>query len=974
MAEAFKTNDPFNVLGTNTTEDDPFARLQDPQLRNDDPFAALASEQVQGLNGSDGGNSAFQTSSNLGGFGKPMGEFEATEADWVDQIQMAAGMMFTFDEQDQIDVIKNTLPDASVSFDPSGNAIVSYKGETGFVNAPGASWRDFASVAGTLLGFTPAFRAAKYATTVAGKTALVGVANTMTDATMQATVQALGGEKEVDVERALIAGVIGGGSIAVVDKVAKVVGPLIKARGVKAAQKTVDDVGVHIRKLEQQNMSPERAYEEALRVMRLSTVEGEALSIKAGTEIVKASAKQEAIFDARIINKVKAKIDSTPLLKDGLEAVSDTLTPISTRIEKIAPKIAGGLRRMMHGVHKDLIETEKRVDGFLTGMATLRKSNVDTHRALKQAFVSGDVNSIERLMQQGGMKQGYEDVRMVLDEVQDFIRASGGKADVADFFPRVIKDYTKLSAVLTGKEYGAITTAITRARDKIGHHGKELDALEITKIVNSSLTKVSKGYGNASRTAKSRTMKSIQDDLLDHYLDPDEALQVYLHGMINKKHKQTLASTFTKARAADRKEVAFLEQSIAQDPRTKAALIKHLNSKGKRQVPMDQDTNSTIRDMVEQHALDGQLRLKDEGKLIELLDAVMNAGQRAQHGAVTDVKNIFYTATLGNPLSALTQLGDIAISGVLNGFNNTAVAAVKSLARRPKNIRVEDVGIAMDRAADEMSSTTRGTARFLTKMLKMSGFQAVDRLGKRTFINAANRKIQKQVTSGAKGISDFRDKYRGSFSDEELHQTIEAFKAGRVDGNVKFVLWNELSGAQPLTMLEMPKHYLTHPNGRIFYMLKTFTIKQLDIMRRTALDDIAAGRIAKGAKQLTMHNGALLAAGVSVDTIKDLIRGRDTDITDKAVSGLYRNFGTSEGLFDTAFGTETRKGSLSKAASKLIMPPVNVIDTAWDDLMHLGKQFNSYKNLPLVGGLMYNWFGGGMEEANDRLEKRLKEK
>ena len=514
--DIIKAGDPFNVMGKH---DNPYATPDPvPQSAEENPYASNNGQEERIAEGAFGTDFAAlaQDKSDLGFFGKPIGEFEATEADWVDQIKMAAGMMFTFDEQDQIDVIKNTLTDANFRVDESGSTIVSYRGEEGFVNKPGASWRDFASVAGTLLSFTPAFRTAKYATTVAGKSAIVGVANTMTDATLQGTVSVLGGEKEADVERALIAGVVGGGSIAVVDKVAKIAAPLIKARGVKKAKKIVDKVGIHMRKFEQQNMNPEEAFDRALTTMRLSSIEAQGLSTQAGKEITKASAKQLALHDAKVVNKFKDWAKAQPLLTGFTDGMRKAFVPMSTTLNRIAPGIAGGVRRMMHNVHADMIATEKRVDPFLKGIASIRKSDPEKFRALKQAITAGDVHSVEKLMLSSGNKTQYEDVRIVLDEMQDYIRSVGGKADVTDFFPRVIQDYTKLASTLTGKEYGAISTAIERAQGKIGHGGKELDAVAITKIINSQLKEIGKGWKSATRTSKSRTMKNIQDDLLDH--------------------------------------------------------------------------------------------------------------------------------------------------------------------------------------------------------------------------------------------------------------------------------------------------------------------------------------------------------------------------------------------------------------------------------------------------------------------------
>lgn len=934
-----------NIYLEPTGEVDYFGDIPDqPVTQEGNTINYFADEDNQYQSAIQGLQKTTSDGSSLMKFKPPMGEFEATEADWLDQLKLAAGMMFTFDEQERINMIKNTLPEANIRMDDGGNAIVSYRGEEGYVNKPGVSWRDFASVAGTLLAFTPAFRTAQYASTIAGKAALVGAANSMTEAALQGTVEVLEGTrgKGLDAEQVLIAGVLGGGSIAAVDKVSKIVAPMIKARGVKKAKKIVDDISVRIRKYERQNLNPQEAFDRAIRDSGWSTDEAVGLAHKAGKPIKPATAAQEAAFDARISNKLKAAFNTQPVLKEGMSLASKAFVPVLTRIDKMSPKIAGSLRKFMHNVHKELIETEDRVDSFLTGMRKMKSKHPGDYRDLKKALINGDINTFDKMVANMAgdipeLRTAVDDMRIVLDEVGDYLVATKSiQEKIGGFFPRIVRDYRTLAQTLTGKEYGKVSTAVLRAQEKArsGVKGRDLDAEEISSIVKKTLSEIRKGIGDQSRTTQRRTLGNISDDLVDHYMDPEEALEVYLSNFINKKNKQFFATSLTKSDEL---------------------------------VPFHQNTDYTIKDLLERQITDGFVMAKDEASLTHLLDAVLTAGQKVQHGAITDIKNVFYMATLGNPLSAMTQLGDVAISAVLNGINNTAYSAIRSI-RRGVNIPVRDVAVAMDRAAEEMASSTRATARALNSVLKYSGFQAVDRFGKRTFINAAHRKLQKQVRSGAKGISRFRDKYKNSFTEEELHNTITSLSNGTIDDNVKFVLWNELSGAQPLTMLEMPEAYLRSPNGRIFYMLKTFTLKQLDIMRRTAVDDIVAGRIAKGSKQLAYHNAMLLAAGVSVDTIKDIVRGRETDIGDKSVAQLYRNFGTSEYMF-----SDIGEGKISKALGKVVLPPVNVIDDVFSDIMHLGQQFNSFKHIPVVGSLLYNWFGGGLEEANERLEKRQNE-
>ena len=127
--DTFKTNDPFNVLSDQQgTTNNRFIDEEDTAVFSSNPFLTPDGQDSRIAEGAFGNfEHLAKDASNQGFFRKPMGEFEATEADWVDQLKMAAGMMFTFDEQDQIDVIKSTLPAANIRVGYGGNAMVSYR-------------------------------------------------------------------------------------------------------------------------------------------------------------------------------------------------------------------------------------------------------------------------------------------------------------------------------------------------------------------------------------------------------------------------------------------------------------------------------------------------------------------------------------------------------------------------------------------------------------------------------------------------------------------------------------------------------------------------------------------------------------------------------------------------------------------------------------------------------------------------------
>ena len=52
--------------------------------------------------------------------------------------------------------------------------------------------------------------------------------------------------------------------------------------------------------------------------------------------------------------------------------------------------------------------------------------------------------------------------------------------------------------------------------------------------------------------------------------------------------------------------------------------------------------------------------------------------------------------------------------------------------------------------------------------------------------------------------------------------------------DVEELIWYKFLDLSPSTMGEMPKYYAESGNLRIMYMLKTFTVKQLDIYREAA--------------------------------------------------------------------------------------------------------------------------------------------
>jgi len=111
----------------------------------------------------------------------------------------------------------------------------------------------------------------------------------------------------------------------------------------------------------------------------------------------------------------------------------------------------------------------------------------------------------------------------------------------------------------------------------------------------------------------------------------------------------------------------------------------------------------------------------------------------------------------------------------------------------------------------------------------------------------------------------------------------------------------------------MPLGYTLHPNGRLLYQLKSFTIKQLDLARMRVIDEIKKGadeyregdimrqvrgekpeslrRIGRGVKDLFRYAGVFGLSHQGVNAVKDLMLGREVSIEDRNLSWIAQSLG-----------------------------------------------------------------------------------
>ena len=267
-------------------------------------------------------------------------------------------------------------------------------------------------------------------------------------------------------------------------------------------------------------------------------------------------------------------------------------------------------------------------------------------------------------------------------------------------------------------------------------------------------------------------------------------------------------------------------------------------------------------------------------------------------------------------------------------------------------------------------------ARMSEMTFKITGFETIHKIGKENLMNSAIDRYRREARRD-KINRRFMRKLKNIFGDE-TEQVIEDLKSGKMTENIKLLAFNTLLDFQPVALSEMPVKYLEMPNGRIFYMLRTFTIKHLDIVRREAIWDMRYGETTsikiQGYRMLIRIAGIFMLCNMGADEIKDFIFGRATNVTDRVIDNMFRLFGLHR--YTMWYG---QRYGWTEAMLKMFQPPINWLEAPVKDITRITKKLladkrdeikikdlQTIKVIPVFGKAYYFWFGKGKEYEIER--------
>lgn len=239
----------------------------------------------------------------------------------------------------------------------------------------------------------------------------------------------------------------------------------------------------------------------------------------------------------------------------------------------------------------------------------------------------------------------------------------------------------------------------------------------------------------------------------------------------------------------------------------------------------------------------GRITMEQERILTKALEARFSTPH--MHAFLSAYRSVTYITTMGSFFSAISQVQDLAFSIHENGTVLTATNYGKALFGFSK-IKVQDIGV--EPIVFEFTDPSK-LQKALSLIFKVVGIQLMDRAGKETMINGYYRKLQKQLEDQKIG-SIFTDPWlkKFEFTLQEQSEIMEALRKNEVNENIKLILFHKLTQYQPITPSQMPANYLTSGNGRILYTLKTYQLKQIDVIRQEGLKNISDGRRTKNPK------------------------------------------------------------------------------------------------------------------------------
>ena len=612
-------------------------------------------------------------------------------------------------------------------------------------------------------------------------------------------------------------------------------------------------------------------------------------------------------------------------LQATLEKLDDLGGVISTRIGNYSPPIKYRLRQYeMAEKMRSYEEMEKAVP-FLRGINAMPEAQ---RKVLERAMLTDAREATRQIdaLNNPAFSKAWRDTLAMKDSLGAEAHGRGRfKTMLEGHFPRLVIDQEGLFKALGNEQEVRIKQILKDAEvESMKNRGRPLSAIEESSLINKEIQNFSRPpRGHQPGFYKRRTVEEITEELQPFYATPSEALYAYVRGTVQDLEAQKF----------------FGKDAVTIKAKEGGNMI---------------DVDTSIGNVVGRELREGKITDAQATEIIGLLQARFKGGEQVPSALIREVRNVINLGLLGNFASALTQLGDLATVLFTQDLRSTLTATAMKLSGRSK-ITMNDFGLTDHIVEELVAASSKGAkpsdlAMWVNKVFRYT-ITAVDRPIKDIALNASKMRFERMAQS-ERGVKQIAEKYQAAYA-EDFPKLIEDLKAKRRTPETDALLFNELSDMQPISKSEVPAAYLRHPNWRLAYALKTFMLKQADVVRRTSYNEIKQGNVAKGLKNLTEYSLLLGLSGAGVSMVKDWLLGRPVDFdTGEVLENVLKTFGMGEYMRE-----KVQEGKPLQAIFNSIVPPWQMMEQL------ITADPRAIRYLPYIGPILYSRYGGGAEKA-----------
>jgi len=673
--------------------------------------------------------------------------------------------------------------------------------------------------------------------------------------------------------------------------------------------------------LEMHTFNPVRAAKETLDLVKFNPELAKTVGIAgagalAGYTLAEEGDLLSSLYGAggALLTRNMLKGDIPSQIDRGLGVLSTQMRNISQVIgDRVALDYELGTLRKAH-------EHLKGSDPWVRELISLPKEQLNKLTSALFSGLKGGVEGVLREIGNPSLAREYYKVRDILNTVGRDLKDRGLlKNWREDYYPRIVTNREGLLDTLGIQAKETLTKLLAEAERKAVAKGEAFGELEASHVINTYL-KSPQGRAGVG-FLKGRKIGEVPEELLPFYANPIESLHTYLRSAVKEAAKADLFG----------KDLKLRDGKI--------------------------DMESSIGELVSREIREGRLTPDQVPALHQLLRDRFVGGERSGASGIQTVKNVANIGLLADVVSAFRQLSDIGTVFYKYGVKPTMMAVVQGL-RGKNSIRAADFGL-MDHLAEEFVNQGT-TARFLNTAFKASGFSLADLSMKTLDLNASlkkNQSLAKSESGARKLVSRWGDK----LGPEGTAKLLQDLRDGNLSDDVLTATFADLTKSQPVSMSELPPAYAANPNGRFLYMLKSWQLKQYDLLRNDVYKQIKEGHVKEGVANLTKYAAAMTASGVAVNTVVDWLLGKPIDFEQSVPEQMLKTIGWSSYQND-----KMKSGKPAEALVGMAAPPYAM----FDDIISRDPKATRY--IPVVGDLLYFHQFGGSEKAWVDRDKRLK--